>query len=106
MTTKITVMFDVPQDPDAFEVDYHEQVALAATIPHLQRIETHSVWPTGHDSPVLAYRLVELFFQDRCAVGGAMGSQQAEGFFPRVFGLGSGGVHIVLHDLESRDREA
>ena len=101
MTTKITVMYDTPQDPDAFEAGYHDQMALAASIPHLQGVETHRIWPTGQDSPVLAYRLVELLFEDPQALRSAVGTQEAVGFFPSVFELGAGGVHIVYHDEES-----
>jgi len=101
MTTKITVMYDVPQNPDAFEACYKDQLALAASIPGLQRVETHRIWPTGQERPVLAYRLVELFFEDPGALQDAMDSHEAGRFFPSVFELGAGGAHIVYHETDS-----
>ncbi len=98
MTAKITLMYDTPRDPDAFEADYKEQMELAASTPGLQRVETHRIWPTGQDSPVLAYRLVELFFEDPQAVRDAVGAQEPGGLLPSVFALGAGGVHIVYHE--------
>jgi hypothetical protein len=41
MPTKITVIYDNPTDPVAFESGYaDEQVALARQLPGLQKIET------------------------------------------------------------------
>ena len=100
MSTKITVMYDPPQHPDAFEAGYHDQLALAASIPGLQRVETHRIWPTGLERPRLAYRLVELFFKDPDALRDAVVTQEAGRFFPSVLELGAGGAHIVVHDEE------
>lgn len=101
MTTKITVMYDVPQDPEAFESRYNERMAIVASIPLLQRVETHSVWPTGLPSPALAYRLVELFFEDSVTVRDALGTQVADGFLADVLELGASGMHIMYHDEAS-----
>ena len=101
MSTKITVMYDVPQNREAFEVCYGDQLALAARIPGLQRVETHRIWPTGQERPLLAYRLLELFFDDPTALRDAMDTQEAGRFFPSVLVLGAGGAQIVVHDEES-----
>ena len=101
MSTKITVMYDPPQHPDAFEAGYHDQLALAASIPGLQRVETHRIWPTGLERPGLAYRLLELFFDDPTALRDAMDTQEAGRFFPSVLVLGAGGAQIVVHDEAS-----
>jgi len=100
MTTKITVMYETPHDPDAFEARYNDQMALAASIPRLQRVETHRVWPTGRTRPALAYRLLELFFEDPQDARDAVGSREAGGFLPSLLELGADGVHIVYHDEE------
>jgi len=98
MGSKITVMYDAPQDADAFEAQYHHQLALVAGIPGLQRVETHRVWPTGQATPPLAYRVVELHFEDLEAMQSAVATQEARRFFPSIFGLGAGGAHLVYHD--------
>jgi hypothetical protein len=43
MTTKISVIYDNPEDPDAFEAGYPNQLALARKIPGIQRMETFKV---------------------------------------------------------------
>ena len=43
MPTKITVIYDNPQDPTAFEAGYPDQLALARKIPGLQRVESSKV---------------------------------------------------------------
>ena len=101
MATKITVIYDTPRDLDAFEASHNEQMALAAGTPGLQRVETYRMWPTGQDSPVLAYRLVELVFDDSQAARDAVGTQEPGDLFPSVLELGAGGVRIVYHDEDS-----
>ena len=98
MGSKITVMYDAPQDADAFEAEYNHQLALVASIPGLQRVETRRAWPTGQASPPLAYRLLALHFEDIETMRNAVATQEAERFFPSVFGLGAGGAHIIYHD--------
>jgi hypothetical protein len=43
MSTKITLIYDNPSDPGAFETGYAEQLAEAKTIPGIQKIETSKV---------------------------------------------------------------
>lgn len=56
MPTKITVLFDDPADPDAFEDGYAGHLALARALPGLQRLEAAKVWPKEDGSPTPAYR--------------------------------------------------
>jgi hypothetical protein len=97
MSTRITVMYDVPKHPDVFEVAYDAQMALAAALPRLQRVEAHRVWPTSQVNPRLAYRVVELHFEGTDALREAMGTQQARSLFPSIFELGACGVQIAYH---------
>ncbi len=64
MPTKITIIYDNPQDPQAFEAGYPDNLALARVIPGVQRIESAKVWPKEDGSPTPAYRLVDLYFAD------------------------------------------
>jgi hypothetical protein len=43
MNTKITLIYDNPSDPEVFETGYGDQLALAKTIPGIQKIETSKV---------------------------------------------------------------
>ncbi len=100
MPTKITVIYDNPTDPDAFEAGYPDQVALAKRIPGVQKIETSKVWPKEDGSPTPAYRMVDMYFADYDAACAAVATPEAGAFFPSVFDLATGGVRIVFADVE------
>lgn len=102
MPTKITVIYDNPKDPDAFEAGYPEQLALARKIPGIERTESSKVWPKEDGSPTPAYRLLDLYFADYDEASAAVTTGQAEAFFPSVFQLATGGARIVFADIETR----
>ena len=100
MPTKITVIYDNPTDPDAFEAGYAEQVPLAKALPGLQRIETAKVWPKEDGTETPAYRTVDLYFTDYDAASAAVTTAEAGALFPHIFGLATGGVRILFSDVE------
>lgn len=100
MSTKITVIYDNPQDPEAFEAAYPAQLALAKTIPGVQRIESSKVWPKEDGSPTPAHRLLDLYFVDYDAASEAVTTAEAGAFIPSVFEIATGGVRIVFADVE------
>jgi uncharacterized protein (TIGR02118 family) len=100
VTTKITVMYDNPVDPEAFEAGYPDQLALARKIPGLQRIETSKVWPKEDGSPTPAYRMLDMYFTDYDAASAAVTTAEAGALFPSIFQLATGGVRIVFADVE------
>ena len=100
MTTKITIIYDNPQDPPTFEADYPNQLTLARKIPGIQRIESSKVWPKEDGSRTPAYRLIDLYFTDYQAASVAVTTEEAGAFFPNVFELATGGVRIVFADIE------
>ncbi len=101
MTTKITVIYDNPQDPEAFEAGYPDQLALARKLPGVQRIETSKVWPKEDGTPTPAYRIVDMYFADYDAASAAVTTAEAAAFFLRVFELATGGVRIVFAEVET-----
>ena len=101
METKITVIYDNPQDPEAFESGYSGQLALAKAVPGVQKIESSKVWPKEDGSPTPAYRLFDLYFEDYEAASTAVASAEAGAFFGCVFELATGGVRIVFADIEA-----
>ncbi len=100
MDTKITVIYDNPQDPEAFEAGYPSHLALAKKIPGIKKMETSKVWPKEDGSPTPAYRLMDLYFADYDAASAAVTTAEAGAFFPSVFELATGGVRIVFADVE------
>jgi len=100
MPTKITVIYDNPTDPDAFEAEFAEQVTLAKALPGLQRIETSKVWPKEDGTPTPAYRMVDMYFADYDAASAAVTTAEAGALFPSIFSLATGGVRIAFADVE------
>ncbi len=54
MTTKITVIYDTPADPAAFEMGYPDHVALARELPGVQRVECAKGFPKEQIRSALA----------------------------------------------------
>ena len=101
MPTKITVIYDNPTDPDAFEAGYAEgQAALAKALPGLQSFESSKVWPKEDGSPTPAYRMIDMYFPDYDTASAAVATPEAAALFPTIFGLATGGVRILFSDVE------
>ena len=100
MPTKITVIYDNPTDPEAFEAAYQAQVPLARALPGLQRIETAKVWPKEDGSPTPAYRVIDMYFADYNAASAAVKTPEAGALIPTIFALGTGGVRLLFSDVE------
>jgi uncharacterized protein (TIGR02118 family) len=104
MPTKITLIYDHPQDPDAFEAGYRDQLALAAKLPGLDRLESSKVWPKEDGTPTPAYRLLDLYFTDYDTANAASSTVEAGAFFSSAIALATGGVRIVFADMEAAGR--
>jgi uncharacterized protein (TIGR02118 family) len=101
MPTKITVIYDNPTDPDAFETGYAEgQVALAKALPGLSSFESSKVWPKEDGSATPAYRMIDMYFPDYDTASAAVTTPEAAALFPSIFGLATGGVRILFSDVE------
>ncbi|RFA10149.1 ethyl tert-butyl ether degradation protein EthD [Subtercola boreus] len=101
MPTKITVIYDNPTDPEAFEAAYADgHVALAKKLPGITRFESSKVWPKEDGSATPAYRMLDLYFDDYDAASAAVATAEAGELFPSVFGLATGGVRILFSDIE------
>jgi uncharacterized protein (TIGR02118 family) len=100
VTTKITVIYDNPEDADAFERAYPTQLALAQTIPGFIGLETSKVWPKQDGTPAPAYRLVDLCFPDYATASAAVTTPEAGELFPAISALATGGVRIAFAEIE------
>jgi uncharacterized protein (TIGR02118 family) len=101
MPTKITVIYDNPTDPEAFEAAYADgQVELAKALPGLERIETSKVWPKEDGTPTPAYRLIDMYFPSYEVASAAVATPEAAALFPSIFGAATGGVRILFADIE------
>ncbi len=100
MPTKITAVYENPQDPAAFEAGYDVQLALAKKIPGVQRIESAKVWPKEDGSATPAYRVLDMYFTDYDAASKAVTTEEAGAFVSKVFELATGGVRLLFADVE------
>jgi uncharacterized protein (TIGR02118 family) len=100
MPTKITVIYDNPTDPAAFEAAYDGLVGLARQLPGLTSLETSKVWPKEDGTPTPAYRMVDMYFPDYDTASAAVTTAEAGALFEKVVPLGSGGLRILFSDIE------
>jgi hypothetical protein len=100
MPTKITVIFDNPDSPEAFEAAYPDLLAKARKIPGVQRIEASKVWPKEDGTPTPAYRLIDMYLPDYDTASQAVTTPEAGEFFPAAFELATGGARAVFADIE------
>ena len=103
--TKITVIYDNPTDPDAFEAAYEsEQLEAARRIPGYIRFEASKVWPKEDGSPTPAYRMVDLYYADYPTASEAVTTPEAGAFFAAMAQLSTGGVRVLFSDIEVPQR--
>ncbi len=100
MPTKITAIYETPQDPNAFEAGHQEQLALAKKIPGVKRIESAKVWPKEDGSAAPAYRVLDMYFTDYDAASQAVTTGEASAFVSKVSELATGGVRLLFSDVE------
>jgi uncharacterized protein (TIGR02118 family) len=100
MPTKITVIYDNPHDPGAFEAGNDEQVALATQIPGVKKVESSKVWPKEDGSATPAYRMLDMHFTDYDSASEAVTTGQAAEFVSEVRELATGGMRIVFAEIE------
>ena len=99
--TKITVVYDNPTDPGAFEAAYGaEQLEAARRIPGHIRFEASKVWPKEDGSPTPAYRMIDLYYPDYDAACLAVTTPEAGAFFEALGRLSTGGVRVLMSDVE------
>ncbi|NTY59427.1 EthD family reductase [Mycolicibacterium sphagni] len=99
--TKITVIYDNPTDPEAFEAAFvAEQLEAARRIPGYIRFESSKVWPKEDGSPTPAHRSIDLYYPDYDAASAAVTTPEFGAFFESLGRLATGGVRILFSDIE------
>jgi uncharacterized protein (TIGR02118 family) len=103
--TKITVIYDNPTDPEAFEAAFvAEQLEAARRIPGYIRFESSKVWPKEDGSPTPAHRSIDLYYPDYDAASAAVTTPEAGAFFQAMAKLSTGGVRVLFSDIEIPQR--
>jgi uncharacterized protein (TIGR02118 family) len=99
--TKITVIYDNPSDPVAFEAAYDvEQLTAARAIPGHIRFESSIVWPKEDGSPTPAYRMIDLYYPSYESASAAVATPEAGTFFEAMARLSTGGVRVLFSDIQ------
>lgn len=102
MAVKLTVVYDNPADPEAFEKHYHDvHVGLASKIPDVQRAELAKVFPKEDGTPTPAYRTADLYFADYDTACAAVASPEGQAALQDAQQIGSAGVKFLLSDIEA-----
>ncbi|MBD5606853.1 MAG: EthD family reductase [Candidatus Eremiobacteraeota bacterium] len=101
MGVKLTVVYDNPTDPAAFEKHYEGvHKALAMKVPNLQRAEFAKVFPKEDGSPTPAYRTADLYFADYATACSALASEAGQAAAGDAITLATGGVKFLLSDID------
>ena len=100
MSTKITVIFENPTDPKAFERAYPALLEQARAIGNVKQIESSKVWPKEDGTVTPAYRMIDLYMADYDAASNAVTTPEAGKFFTDAFALATGGARALFSELE------
>ncbi|GAC1311218.1 MAG: EthD family reductase [Vulcanimicrobiaceae bacterium] len=101
MSVKLTVVYENPKDPSAFEAHYRAvHMPLAAKIPHVDRVELAKVFPKEDGTPTPAYRVADLYFADYKTACAALATPEAQAVVADAMTIATGGIKFLLCELE------
>ncbi len=101
MSVKLSVVYDNPTDPEAFEKYYTDvHLPLVAKVPNIRRAETAKIFPKEDGSPTPAYRLAELYFDDYETASASIASPEGQAALADAKQLGSAGVKFLLCNID------
>ncbi|MBV8284362.1 MAG: EthD family reductase [Candidatus Eremiobacteraeota bacterium] len=101
MSVKLTVIYDNPKDPAAFERHYRDvHMPIARKIPSVRKVELAKVFPKEDGSPTPAYRTADLYFDSYEAACAAIASAEGQAAIKDALALATGGVRFLLSDIE------
>jgi uncharacterized protein (TIGR02118 family) len=99
---KLTVIYDNPTDPAAFEKHYHDvHLPLAAKVKGVKRVELAKVFPKEDGSATPAYRTADLYFDDYASACAVAASPEGQALLGDAVQLGTGGVTFLLSEIEN-----
>jgi uncharacterized protein (TIGR02118 family) len=98
---KAVVLYDPPEDPDAFESYYADtHTGLAKAIPGLQRFEAARGVATPDGSAVPYRRIAELTFENMDALQSVLGSEAGQAAINDIPNFATGGVTIFFAEID------
>ena len=102
MSVKLTVVYDNPTDPAAFEEHYKTvHMSLAGKVKGIKRVELAKVFPKEDGTPTPAYRTADLYFDDYDSACAVVGTPEGQALLQDAATMGTGGVRFLLSDIEA-----
>ena len=100
MTYQLTVLYDQPDDPAAFDAYYEQTHApLAAQLEGLESFTASKPDPGPGGPPASTYFVAELRFADKAAFGAAMSSEHGRATAADVANFATGGVTMLTGEV-------
>jgi len=103
---KWTVLYEHPDDPDAFEYYYTDtHTPMVRKIPNLLRYEATKAVATPDGSEDWSappyYRVFEEYFQDMERLQGGMSSSERQAAFADIPNFATGGATIFISEIDA-----
>ena len=98
---KLTVLYGLPDDAEAFE-DYYAKshLSLAAKIPNVQRFESGKVAAPDGGSPPYQ-RIAELWFESASVMQESLASPEGKAATDDIPNFATGGATVFVSEVES-----
>ncbi|GEO12187.1 EthD family reductase [Segetibacter aerophilus] len=98
---KVTVLYEHPTDPDAFEKHFKEHhLPLAQAMARMSRIEITRFETSADGGKPAYYRMAEIFFTSKQVMEETMGSPEGQATINDLHNLTTTGVKILLGNVE------
>ncbi|MFI2364634.1 EthD family reductase [Promicromonospora sp. NPDC019610] len=102
MATKVEIIIDNPDVPDAFEAVVPDLLDKARALPGLRSLESARVWPKEDGTPTPAFRTLDLYFDGYDEASAATASPEGAAFFGAVIEATGGKITGLFLDVETR----
>lgn len=102
MATKVEIIIDNLDSPDAFEAVLPDVLDKARALPGLRGLESSRVWPKEDGTPTPAFRTLDLFFDGYDEASAVTASPEGGAFFGAVIEATGGKITGLFLDVEIR----
>lgn len=98
---KVTVLYEHPVDPDAFEKYYRDNhMPLVAKMKGLAKVELTKMLGSPDGSAPAYYRMAELYFEDAAQMQTTMGSPEGQATAADLANFATGGAKVIIGTVE------
>lgn len=101
MTTKVEIIIDNLESPEAFDAALPDILTKARALPGLRSLESGRVWPKEDGTPTPAFRTLDLLFDGYDEASTATASPEGGAFFGAVVQATGGKITGLFLDVES-----